>query len=69
MGKPPPKDDPRVTDLNRYRKAREAERQRPPPKPKRPSEGFLGSNPKAGLILAAVVAVLLALYVVPMFLS
>jgi hypothetical protein len=68
MAKPPPENDPRVTDLSRYRKAKEAERKRPPPKPRRPSEGFLGSNPKAGLILAIVAIVLLALYVVPIFL-
>lgn len=69
MAKPPPEDDPRVTDLRQYRKAREAAKSRPPPKPKRPGESFLGSNPKAPLILAVVVAVLLALYVVPMFLT
>lgn len=68
MAKPPPENDPRVTDLSRYRKAKEAERKRPPPKPWRPSEGFLGSNPKAGLILAIVAIVLLAFYVVPIFL-
>ncbi|RAK64398.1 hypothetical protein [Phenylobacterium kunshanense] len=68
MAKPPPEDDQRITDLNRYRKAKEAERKRPPPKPPRPREGLLGSNPKAGLILAIAVIVLLALFVVPMFL-
>ncbi len=68
MAKPPPEDDRRVTDLNRYRKAKEAERRRPPPKPRPPGQSFLGSNPRAGLILAIAVAVLLALYVVPMFL-
>ncbi|MGA0606468.1 hypothetical protein ACO2Q0_10750 [Phenylobacterium sp. VNQ135] len=63
-----PEDDPRITDLRRYKKAREQARRRPPPKPKRPAEGFLGSNPRAGLILAAVAAIVAALYVVPMFL-
>ncbi|MCR5874465.1 hypothetical protein LRS10_09955 [Phenylobacterium sp. J426] len=63
-----PDDDPRITDLRRYRKAREQAKRQPPPKPKRPSEGFLGSNPRAGLILAIVAVVLAALYVVPMFL-
>lgn len=55
------KDDPRVTDLSRYRRARERARRTPPPKPKAPREPFLGSRPRAGLILAAVVFVILAL--------
>lgn len=62
-----PEEDPRITDLRRYKKAREQAKRRPPPKPKRPSEGFLGSNPRAGLILAIVAVVLAALYVLPMF--
>lgn len=64
MAKPPPDDD-RVTDLNRYRKAREVEARRPPPKPKRPRETFLGSNPRAGLILVVVIVVLALLYLGP----
>lgn len=55
------KDDPRVTDLSRYRRAREAARRAPPPKPKSRREPILGSRPRAGLILAAVVFVVLAL--------
>jgi hypothetical protein len=52
-------EDPRVTDLRRYKKAREQAKRRPPPKP--PAQSFLGSRPRAGLILAAVVVALLAL--------
>jgi hypothetical protein len=47
-------EDPRVTDLRRYRKAREEARRRPPPKPRAPRQGLLGDNPRAGLILAIV---------------
>lgn len=57
--------DRRVTDFGRYKKAREQARRKPPPNP--PGGGFLGSNPRAPLILAIVAVVLLALYVVPMF--
>lgn len=61
--------DRRVTDLNGYKKAREQarERARRKPPPKSPGGGILGPNPRAPLILAIVVAVLLALYVLPMF--
>ena len=62
-----PEEDPRITDLRRYKKARDQAKRRPPPKPKRPSEGFLGSNPRAGLILAIVAAIAIALYVLPAF--
>lgn len=59
-------DDGQVTDLARYRKAREAEKRRPPPKLPRPNRpGILGDNPRAGLILAVVAAVLLALILGP----
>lgn len=68
MARRPPEDDPRITDLRRYRKAREEAAKRPPPRPKAPKESFLGSNPRAGLILAVAAAVLLALYVLPRFL-
>lgn len=62
------RDDPRVTDLRAYRreKQRADERaRRAPPPPKAGSQGFLGGRPRAGLILAAVVAVLLALWLLP----
>ncbi len=63
-----PKHEPEVTNLARYRqqKAEEA-RRRPPkaPKPKRPGESLLGSNPRAGLILVIVLVVLLALWLGP----
>lgn len=68
MARRPPEDDPRITDLRRYRKAREEAAKRPPPRPKAPKESLLGSNPRAGLILAVAAAVLLALYVLPRFL-
>lgn len=72
MAKPPPKgperEDPRVTDLRRYKQEREKAARKAPPKPKRPSESFLGSNPRAGLILVIAIVVLAALYLVPTFL-
>jgi hypothetical protein len=66
-----PKHEPEVTDLSRYRKAKAEEAKRRPPKPKAPKPGssgqsFLGSNPRAGLILAIIVVVLLALWLGPM---
>ena len=60
---PMKQEDPRVTDLRRYKKAREQARRRPPPKP--PAQSFLGSRPRAGLILAVVVIALLALALLP----
>lgn len=70
-----PKHEPEVTDLARYRKAKaEAARQaKANPKPARPGrpgggEGFLGSNPRAGLILGVVAVVLVLLWLGPMFL-
>ncbi|WP_337187520.1 hypothetical protein [Phenylobacterium sp.] len=93
MAKPPPNDDPQVTDLARYRKAKAAAARRPPPKsrpqdvgrrgaaglgaggprtgpqePRSQKPSVLGSNPRAGLILAIVVLVLLALWLGPMLL-
>lgn len=68
MARRAPDDDPRVTDLTRYRKARQAQARRSAKAPKAPRAPFLGSNPRAGLILAAVVLVGLALYVLPRFL-
>ncbi|TAJ68559.1 MAG: hypothetical protein EPO51_27150 [Phenylobacterium sp.] len=67
MARPPPK-DPRVTDLRRYKQQREKAAKKPPPKPKAPNASFLGSNPRAGLILLVVIVVLAAIYVVPAFL-
>ncbi|CAN7470856.1 hypothetical protein LJR219_003173 [Phenylobacterium sp. LjRoot219] len=57
-------DDPRVTDLRRYRQAREQARRRPPPRP--PNERLLGGRPRAGLILALAVLALAALMILPM---
>jgi len=62
------RDDPRVTDLRAYKrdKQRARDRARRAPPPAQPgSQGFLGSRPRAGLILAAVVAVMLALWLLP----
>jgi len=66
-----PDDDHRVADLDRYRKARERARkaatsQTPPRPPGR--ESFLGGRRHAGRILVIVLAVLAALYVLPMVL-
>ena len=67
-----PKHEPEVTDLSRYRKAKAEEAKRKPPKPPKasrsgaPKQSLLGSNPRAGLILAIVAAVLLALWLGPL---
>ncbi len=65
-----PKHEPEVTDLTRYRRAKAEEAKRKPPRPPKPPKGpkqsFLGSNPRAGLILAIVAAVLLALWLGPL---
>ena len=58
--------DRRVTDLGQYKKSREQAKRKVPTKPR--ASGFLGSNPKAPLILAIVAAVLAALYGVPLLL-
>jgi hypothetical protein len=67
-----PKHEPEVTDLARYRKARaEAAKRKaakPPKPPRPPRQSFLGSNPRAGLILVVVVVVMLALWLGPRFL-
>ena len=59
-----PQEDPRITDLRRYKKAREQAKRRPPPKP--PGGGFLGSNPRAGLILAVIAALAAAFLLGPL---
>jgi len=67
MAKPP--EDPRIADLARYRKQREAEARKKPPKPPRPpGSGLLGSNPRAGLILALLAAGLILFFVLPLVL-
>jgi hypothetical protein len=68
MAKPPedPRGDPRIADLARYRKQREAEKRRKPPKPPRPpGSGLLGSNPRAGLILALLAVGVILFLVLP----
>lgn len=56
-------EDPQVTDLRRYRRARELQRRRPPPRPA--NERLLGGRPRAGLILLAVILALAALWILP----
>ena len=69
MARPPP-EDPRVTDLRRYKKARETAKRRPPPKPPRGAgEGLLGSNPRAGLILAVIAALILLFWIGPLLMK
>jgi hypothetical protein len=67
-----PKHEPEVTNLARYRKAKANAAKRkaakPPKPPKPPRQSFLGSNPRAGLILVVVVVVMLALWLGPRFL-
>ena len=63
-----PKHEPEVTDLSRYRKAKAEEAKRRPPRPKAPKQSVLGSNPRAGLILAIVAVILLALWLGPLLL-
>ena len=65
MAKRPP-EDPRITDLRRYKKAREQARRAPAPKPPRGTkEGLLGSNPRAGLILAIIAVLVVLFWVAP----
>ena len=64
-----PKHEPEVTDLARYRKAKaEAAKRKAAKPPRPPGQSFLGSNPRAGLILVVVIVVLLALWLGPRFL-
>ena len=53
-----------VTDLKRYREAKELEKRRKPPKP--PGQSFLGSNPRAGLIVVVVLLLAAAFYLLPL---
>ena len=62
MAKPP--DDPRITDLARFKKAREAQLRRKPATPQTP--GLLGDNPRAGLILALIAVLVGAMWLWPM---
>lgn len=66
MRRPGREPDPKVTDLRRYRRDREQAERRPPSKPKPATGGgFLGSNPKAALILVLVILALAAIYILP----
>jgi hypothetical protein len=61
-------EDARVTDLARYRRAR-AQARKAPSRPRPPaSASFLGSRPRAGLILIVVVVLLAATWALPKFL-
>ena len=62
MAKPP--DDPRITDLASFKKARAAEVRRKQPKPSSP--GLLGANPRAAPILALVVLAFGAIWLWPL---
>jgi hypothetical protein len=71
MARKPPRPnghDPQVTDLRRYRREKEKAARKPPPKPARPTQSFLGSNPRAGLILVVALVLLALLYLGPRFL-
>lgn len=62
-----PERKPEVVDLDSYKKARQARAQpKPAPAPKSVGEPILGSRPRAGLILALVILVAVALWVLPM---
>ena len=69
MAEPP--EDPRITDLRRYRKEREeAAKRKPKPNPKaQMRETFLGANPRAGLILAILAVVIFAWVFAPMLIG
>jgi len=56
-----PQRDPRVTDLRRYRRERERAKRAQPQRSRSPNEPLLGRRKNAGLILALVVVVLLAM--------
>jgi hypothetical protein len=60
-------EDPRVTDLRRYRKARELQRRQTPVRPR--DERLLGGRRHAGLILLAVILALAAARIAPALLS
>jgi hypothetical protein len=57
-------DDPRITDLARFKKARETQARRKPAKA--PSPGLLGANPRAGLILAVIAVMFGAIWLWPL---
>jgi hypothetical protein len=59
-------EDPRVTDLSRYKKAREQAKRRPPPRPPSARQSFLGANPRAGLVLTIVAVVALLMIFWPL---
>lgn len=69
MAKPPPKrpgdQDPRITDLRRYRKEREQAAKRKPNPKAQLRETLLGANPNAGLILLLVALAVLAYLFLP----
>lgn len=62
-----PKRKPEVVDLNSYKKARQAQATpKPPPAQESTGEPILGQRPRAGVILALVLLVVVALWLLPM---
>ena len=59
-------EDPQVTDLRRYRKARELQRRQA--RPSSPNERLLGGRPRAGLILLLVILALALVGILPQLL-
>ena len=66
MAKPPEDEDPRITDLRRYRKAREQAAKRKPNPKAQMRQTVLGTNPRAGLILAIAAVAIFVFLVLPM---
>jgi hypothetical protein len=58
-------EDPRVTDLRRYRRARELQQRQTRQRPN--TERLLGGRPRAGLILIVVILLIAAAGILPMF--
>lgn len=65
MPRPNKEPDTKVTDLRRYRRDREKAERRPAKSKPATGGGFLGSNPKAALILVLVIVALAAIYILP----
>ena len=63
MAKPP--EDPRITDLRRYRKERELAAKRKPNPKAQMRETILGANPRAGAILVLLAIGLIAYFFLP----
>jgi hypothetical protein len=68
MARPPPPEDPRVTDLTRYRKDKARKKPPRPASVQAPSQRVLGSNPWAGRIILVIMLLCGALWLVPLLL-